>query len=151
MTEVLKAISLWQPWASLWLSPNKRHETRHWETKHHGPILVHAAKKIVFDLDDELHKIVCNEFSARWTMDLPRGAIIGLVDLTGVFPTASLNCADVEKEDFECGDFTAGRFAWRRGGYTQFRQPIPFKGHQGLFNVPRALVEEAIASGRTFV
>jgi hypothetical protein len=29
MTEIIKAFSLWQPWGSLWLSPNKRRETRH--------------------------------------------------------------------------------------------------------------------------
>jgi activating signal cointegrator 1 len=73
----LKAISMWQPWGSLWLSPNKPHETRHGQTRHRGRLLVHAAKKLVKDVDAEL--AVENEFGRRWQMDLPTGAIIGMV------------------------------------------------------------------------
>jgi hypothetical protein len=42
----MKAISLWQPWASLWCSPRKIHETRHWPTNNRGWMLVHAAQAV---------------------------------------------------------------------------------------------------------
>jgi len=43
----MTAISLWQPWATLWLlsDPDEKvFETRHWYAAHRGPLLVHAAK-----------------------------------------------------------------------------------------------------------
>ena len=42
----MKALSLWQPWASLIAAGVKRFETRHWETRHRGPIAIHAAKRL---------------------------------------------------------------------------------------------------------
>lgn len=150
MSEIIKAISLWQPWASLWLSSNKIHETRHWATKHRGPLLVHAAKKIVFDLDDELSEIVCSEFGGHWAMDLPRGAIIGMVGLEDCIPTERLYMKGfLDLEDLACGDFSAGRFGWRRSrGWKLFVEPVPYRGHQGLFNVPLATVEVPLATAR---
>jgi hypothetical protein len=43
----MKAISLWQPWASAIALGWKKNETRHWSTDYRGPLLIHAAKKIV--------------------------------------------------------------------------------------------------------
>lgn len=54
----MRAISLWQPWASLWLSGFKVHETRHWhitrQWKDWNPgdrMAVHAAKRFYKDHD----------------------------------------------------------------------------------------------------
>src|SRR6266851_1649200 len=47
----MKGISLWQPWASLWCSRRKVHETRHWRCRHRGWLLVHAAKRFEKDFD----------------------------------------------------------------------------------------------------
>lgn len=41
----MKAISLWQPWASLWMAGRKRFETRHWETKHRGALANAISKR----------------------------------------------------------------------------------------------------------
>jgi hypothetical protein len=41
----MKAITIWQPWASLIAIGAKQYETRSWETKYRGPIAIHAAKK----------------------------------------------------------------------------------------------------------
>jgi len=43
----MKAISLWQPWASLIAVGAKTFETRSWNTKYRGPIAIHAAAKSV--------------------------------------------------------------------------------------------------------
>lgn len=39
----MKAITMWQPWASLLACGAKRFETRSWQTKYRGPIAIHAA------------------------------------------------------------------------------------------------------------
>jgi hypothetical protein len=41
----LATISLWQPFASLIAIGAKTIETRHWSTKHRGPMAIHAAKR----------------------------------------------------------------------------------------------------------
>jgi len=41
----MKAISLWQPWATLISIGAKRIETRSWETLYRGSIVIHAAKR----------------------------------------------------------------------------------------------------------
>lgn len=148
MSDQIKCISLWQPWASLWLSPSKWHETRHWATPHRGELLVHATKHMEFDVSDTLADILCSEFGGHWGMDLPRGAIIGTVELTSVLPCASIYPPDrgpPDCDDFYCGDFSEGRYGWRRGGYRVFPKPIPYKGRQSMFGVPRELVAEQIA------
>jgi hypothetical protein len=150
MTDTLKAISLWQPWGSLWLSPNKRHETRHWSTRHRGHLLVHAAKRFERDIDGVLGGLLEDEFGRNWDTTLPTGAIVGMVDLIRVIPTDQLYDAGTlyegDLKDIECGDFSEGRFGWRRGAYWRFPQPIPYRGAQGLFNVPREAVAAQIAA-----
>lgn len=39
----MKAITIWQPWASLLACGGKRFETRSWATSYRGPIAIHAA------------------------------------------------------------------------------------------------------------
>lgn len=156
MTDTLKALSLWQPWGSLWLSPNKRHETRHWKTSHRGRLLVHAAKRIEKDVDSELDDICSSEFGNHWGIELPTGAIIGMLDLVDVIPTEKLyarkrafdDCTrtDQESADLACGNFDPNRFGWRRGSYWRFPEPIPYRGRQMLFDVPCDVVAEQIAA-----
>lgn len=39
----MKALTIWQPWASLLVSGQKKYETRSWATAYRGPIAIHAA------------------------------------------------------------------------------------------------------------
>ena len=41
----MKALTIWQPWASLIARGVKQYETRSWATKYRGPIAIHAAMK----------------------------------------------------------------------------------------------------------
>ena len=40
----MKAITVWQPWATLLGTGQKHNETRSWRTNYRGEILIHAAK-----------------------------------------------------------------------------------------------------------
>jgi hypothetical protein len=134
----VKAISLWQPWATLWLlsDPDEKvFETRSWYTGYRGPLLVHAAKK----KDGEVRECLSHPyFVARLALhglnpsDLAFGALIGKVDLIGccsthlVFPMS-----EVEKQ---AGNWEPGRFAWERAPHPEiFSAPISFRGSQGFF------------------
>lgn len=47
----MKAITIWQPWASLLACGAKKYETRGWATRYRGPIAIHAAKRPFNPLD----------------------------------------------------------------------------------------------------
>lgn len=146
------AISLWQPWASLWLSPAKIHETRHWPARHRGWLLVHAAKRLERDVDDDLHAICRDQFGPLWRTSLPRGSVIGAVDLIDCKSTESVVLSTMDApegaRDIACGNFDVGRFAWRRGAYKRFATPIPYRGLQSFFDVPDALVDASLVDAR---
>lgn len=149
----MKAISLWQPWASLWLSNAKVHETRGWSTPVRGTIAVHAAQRLVVDVDSALCDVIEDEFGCSWNETLPRGAIIGTLELVDCYPTicagvdipgVPLHRVAVHGDDFVCGDFGEGRFAWKRGRYSAFKTTcIPWKGRRGWFDVPDDVIARA--------
>ena len=139
----MKAISLWQPWASLWLSGRKIHETRHWHIRNQWKdwtpgqrMAVHAAKKFVKDIDPEedLRKILDDQFGGHWAMDLPTGALIGTIAVMDCVSAGLI--PDLDEDDRECGNFADGRWAWRGADPIIFPHPIPWRGSQGIFNVP---------------
>lgn len=140
----MKAISLWQPWASLWILNRKANETRHWATNHRGPLLVHAAKKICTDLEPDLVEILVSQFGANWAKALPRGALIGVCELTGCEPTALYPASSEEQAQ---GNYTPGRYAWTAQNKHAFSEPIPYRGFQALFDVPAELVMPMLAGG----
>ncbi len=87
----MKAITVWQPWATLLACGAKKYETRSWPTKYRGPIAIHAAKKNPMSLKDilygdtamKMHYILAREFGSSqgdWD-DLPLGAIIATAEL----------------------------------------------------------------------
>ena len=133
------AISLWQPWATLWLLSNpdeKVFETRSWYTGYRGFLLVHAAKK----RDGEVRAALADQhFIDRLKVhglrpeELAFGAIIGQVNLLGGCRMDKMP-APTELEE-KAGYWEPHRFAWeRRSAPTLFKSPISYRGSQGFFN-----------------
>lgn len=145
----MKAISLWQPWASLWCSDAKVHETRHWSTSHRGWLVVHAAKRKIDDFSgDRLDEICSGLFGNHWGMDLPRGALIGVVRLVRCVSTDTMPIGHQSTDDYECGDFSPGRYAWARANFQVFASPIPYRGQQSVFDVPDSILPAITALPR---
>jgi hypothetical protein len=142
----VKTISLWQPWGSLWLSGVKVHETRHWQIKDHWKdwkpgdrIAVHAAKRFEKDHNTEFAALLRRACGAEWYRTMPTGALLGSIAVTGCFPAGQLELGD---DDRECGDFSDGRWAWRGADPIILPSPVPWKGSQGIFNVPDDIFTE---------
>ena len=83
---IVKAITVWQPWATLLATGQKHNETRSWKTSYRGEILIHAAKT---DHSGILLHIPMEELKhfqdAGVVNKLPTGAIIGKVNLVDCF------------------------------------------------------------------
>lgn len=142
----MRAISLWQPWASLWLTDRKVHETRHWPTSHRGWLAVHAAKHFEKDFPngDPMRSILGAEFGAHWDTSLPTGAILGAVHLVSCEPM--LPAEPDHDDDYVCGNWASGRFAWRRAAIVKLNEPIPYRGRQGMFTLPDEIARVILPS-----
>lgn len=146
----MKCLSLWQPWASWMAWGVKSIETRSWYTSYRGPLLIHAAKT----------EKGCEEFFntpellALWRKydkgpdDLPFGAIIAVADLAGCRATEEL-LPMISETVRLLGNYEPGRFGWMTRNAREFAQPIPYRGMQGLFDVPDEVVREAIEAVQT--
>ncbi|WP_409029423.1 ASCH domain-containing protein [Gracilimonas sediminicola] len=158
----MKAISLWQPWASLMQTGAKQVETRSWSTNYRGPLLICSAKKglskadlkeqmTYFSFIEGLFPLVRNEFKILGKTTsleardkeievLPFGKALCVVDLINVVPVEQVRAADYSMNEVFFGDYSEGRYAW----ITKNRRPIkpvPITGRQGLFNPPEELIE----------
>lgn len=145
----MKVISLLQPWASLVVLNYKKIETRSWNTKYRGPLLIHAsaAKK-------QLYKDLTLDFHQQFSLpgmpnykDLPFGSIIGQVDLMSTFQTNVLHRSNFENKTIEFskqfwdltnqelafGDYTKDRHLWLLSNAVQFDEPLPVKGELSMW------------------
>ena len=136
----MKVLTLQQPWASLVVMGAKRIETRSFNSKHRGPLLIHSSA----GCKDRLYRTLCKtQPFSKYVPDfnaLPMGAIIGRVDLVATNTTeffelaAGLNLKGVTwEEEKQFGDYSPGRWGWLLADPVQFPHPIPAKGALGLW------------------
>lgn len=100
----MKAITIWQPWASLLACGAKRYETRSWATKYRGPIAIHAAMKDPCKLsllgEGALERFVQREIDTErcpsWCL-MPQGKVIATAELVNVWHIVYHPGPDVDK------------------------------------------------------
>lgn len=145
----MKAISLWQPWATLMAIGVKKIETRSWPTKHRGLLAVHAAKKWNQNL---LYLCQTNpicealDFGSLTPREIKGQLFFGAVVAVGYLE----DCVEITQEntpigdEYLFGDYTPGRFMWKFRDIKKITAPIPYRGAQGLFNVPPIRFKEGV-------
>lgn len=132
----MKTLSVQQPWASLICSGLKDVENRTWAPPMSaigGKLLIHASgKKIsqnyMSNLPFEWCSQIENAIKHGWLPDIddmPLGAIIGYVDLTGYAPK-TLSLWDGGEDCIK----------WLLENAYVFDTPIPAKGKLGVFETP---------------
>lgn len=128
----MKAITIYQPWASLAALAEKKLETRSWCTKYRGPLAIHSGKKIKTGMCDQASLRNCLERLGN--IKYPLGAVLAisnLIDCVEITPAFTANLSDKE---LAFGDYTSGRFAWVLEDTHQLATPIPARGMQRLWN-----------------
>ena len=147
----MKAITIYDPWATLAALKQKKYETRDWPTKYRGPIAIHAAKStkpwhMDFAWDEPFYSALKerhHDFGVRF---FP-GCILTICNLTDCQQVVSLekengkpilatleNGETIEGDELFFGDYTPGRYAWKLENVQSLAEPIPAKGHQQLWN-----------------
>jgi hypothetical protein len=149
----VKALSLYQPWASLVALGAKRFETRSWRTSYRGPLLVCASKTFPGDARDlcgewPFHERLLPHYAdgRRVTVEaLPRGCALAVAELVRCLPTEAAvsewsvcedGAAERYAEEIEFGDYTPGRWAWELRNVRRLAGPVPCRGAMGLWDVP---------------
>ena len=162
----MKCISILQPWASLVALGHKRIETRSWNTKYRGELLIHASKRMLNGFErkefwERLYgKVNFDTYKELASMpsfeELPYGSIIGKVNLISTISTNQIRLdagvhIDEDGQRLGTWGFTAqelafGNYEWNRFGWLLsdpilFKEPIPCKGQLGIWNLPKELEE----------
>jgi activating signal cointegrator 1 len=134
---MMKAISLWQPWATLIAIGAKRFETRSWATSYIGPLAIHAAKRKV-DISELNPAIVRALLNAGFTGtgQLPLGCVVCTARLAACWEVdvakSTLFFDKIKDTEVYFGDFSPGRYAWRLDS-VRLVDNIPAKGSQGFW------------------
>ncbi len=130
----MTVISLLQPWASLVILGYKTIETRSWSTAYRGELMIHASqgKSGMGFCDQPIFKKYLRN------VDVPFGAIIGVVSLDSIIQITDLALSDstlneMTLEEKIFGDYTTSRFAWILRNPLPLDKPIPARGYQRLW------------------
>ena len=128
----MKVLSIKEPFATLISNGKKTIETRSWKTKYRGEIYIHASISKIdkktqnrLDLmkllgDDELHygKIICK---------------CNLVDCI-YMDEDFVNDIKKDTQEYICGHYEIGRYAWVLDNIEILDEPIDAKGKLGIWN-----------------
>lgn len=135
----MKALSLIQPWAALVVAGVKTRETRSWRTKHRGLLAIHASKGLPrYAKDIAKNSAFVEALSSLGyadVRDLPRGSILGYVELVDCVPTSTIAWED--QDPF--GDYGPERFAWIFKDPRTLPAPVECKGALSLWKSPLSI------------
>lgn len=136
----IKAITLWQPWASLLALGPKKYETRSWKTNHRGWIAIHAASKFDGLVNDAYHRfekeLIEIGYDPIW--EAPRGAVVAIANLSSIIKCGGALTSQYLIPDLHdvlpYGDYSPGRFVWVFSEIVPVLPPVPATGGQRLWN-----------------
>lgn len=166
-----RAITLWQPWASLIALDIKEYETRSWETKYRGKLLIHAAARIEKRAEKLaiLDQLKGTEFYIPMFRqlleknDFPYSCIVAIADLTDclLMTDCSLDSSEALRKHSKkhciwikspspleraVGLWQPSRYAWKLENVRPIT-PIPCQGRQGLW-IPSAEIVQQVGGAK---
>lgn len=134
----MKAISLWQPWASLMADERKKIETRSWRPPVwllNRPVAIHATMKV--------DKDACEDFGYD-ALTIPRGCIICIGEFFKWEKFDEDYKARITKrgdDEWLYGDYEMGRFGWFFLLKEKLDPPVAARGYQGIWEWTEAVAD----------
>ncbi|HEX6350572.1 MAG TPA: ASCH domain-containing protein [Candidatus Dormibacteraeota bacterium] len=135
----MKALSFRQPFADAVVAGLKTVDFRGLSTRHRGPLAIHASNTY-----GQAERAAYEDLRKR-RLRLPepdparRGALIGVVELTGCRPASA---ADRKRSLAELPE--QGAFAYELSDARALPAPVPCKGHTYMFEVDDALLGDLL-------
>lgn len=125
----MKAITLWQPYASLIAWGEKQYETRPWATKYRGDIAIHAGKRNLGNSAPIWYEISMGHDLS----EVPTGAVVAVARLVNIYIMNTNMVATMSDKEIANGNWAVGRYAWQLANIRTLIDPIPAKGAQGIW------------------
>ena len=126
LNDILKCLSVSQPFADLIISGKKIIELRNWNTNFRGEFLIHAPIKI---RTEDCKRLKINE-------KLVTGAIIGKAELYEVKKYNSIKEIKTDQKfHLSSKNFHDRTYGFMLKNSKSLRIPIPFKGQLGFFEI----------------
>jgi len=119
-----KAISLWEPWASLMAMGIKTIETRHWATKYRGDLIICSAKK---DIGVKALSSLLNSFPKQVSQQLIHNLSYGKALCKVTVTDCKLTQNITDQEQFPYGNFEPNRYGWITENVQVFKEPQEIK------------------------
>lgn len=129
----MKILSIKEPFASLIKNNKKYIETRSWKTNYRGELYIHASiSKITKDIKkrNELMNLVSDDEMGYGNI-LCRCELVDCIYMTEEYiDYIKTN----EYEQYICGHYEVGRYAWILKDIEPLDEIIPAKGQLGIWN-----------------
>ena len=137
----MKALSIRHPYIDALLAGHRSIELRAHSTRHRGDLLLHAAAAFGPREREALERIRALGIDLEPPAPEQRGALVGLVQLTGVHPAVETDWAAALLEPRD-GTW----WAWELESVEAFPAPIPHRGHLFMWDVPDGDLQAALAA-----
>ena len=126
----MKALTISQPFASLIIAGEKWVENRQWGTNYRGRLAIHAGKGKQY-------------LTAKELAEYPSGCVLGTARVLACMPLDSMHqmghLQRIQRTDLTIGDVlahehTEGPWCWILTDVRRYREPVPCRGAQGLWD-----------------
>ena len=133
----MKALTIWQPYASLIAEGFKHYETRGFKTYYRGPLLIHSGQRpmdwIMRHSAEPALDIAIEFFGMEDLLALPVGSAICVVDLVDCIEMTPDFIKKQSQTELTVGDWQPGRYAWKLENPRKL-DSVELLGRQGLWN-----------------
>ena len=124
----MKVLSITEPYATIIKEKKKKVETRSWKTNYRGELYIHE--------NQNKNKIDPAFLSLVGENNLNYGYIICKCRLVDCIYMTEEYIAEIKKnnQEYICGDYKEGRYAWIIDNIEPLATPIKAKGHLSIWN-----------------
>lgn len=129
----MKVLSIKEPFATLIKNKKKYIETRSWKTNYRGELYIHASiSKIQKEVKErkELMELIDND-------EMGYGNILCKCELVDCIYMTEEYIDYIKKNEYEqyiCGNYKVGRYAWVLRNIEPLERGIPARGRLGIWN-----------------
>jgi hypothetical protein len=125
----MRALSICQPWAWAIVHGYKTVENRTWRPDYAGPLVIHASRSGRYLARPDLWEHLLPSLPPP--ADLPRGALVGVVTMTGCWPLEAVAADD---------PFATGPWCFLLADARPLAAARPWRGQLGFFDVPDRVI-----------
>lgn len=130
---IIKALSLYEPWASLMSMGKKKFETRSWGTKYRGLVVICSSKTLEVDWRNLPFIAAMREAGIENPNKLPLGCALAVGELVGSWKAETVY-PHIDEAERLFGNYADGRFAFEFKNVKRFVKPLPVRGQLGLWD-----------------